>query len=94
MQVSFLSHVISEEGIPMDSSKIRDALSYDTLASGIDSWTSLGLVGYYQKFIKGFSKATEPMTELLEKDKKFKWMLLVKLDFRSRRRNYPLPHRY
>jgi hypothetical protein len=31
----------------------------------------LGLVGYYQKIIEGFSKTTKPMTELLGKDKKF-----------------------
>jgi hypothetical protein len=32
------------------------------------------LAGYYQRFIEGFSKISEPMTELLENDKKFKWM--------------------
>jgi hypothetical protein len=32
----------------------------------------LGLAGYYQWFIEGFSKISKPMTELLEKDKKFK----------------------
>jgi hypothetical protein len=31
------------------------------------------LAGNYQRFIEGFSKITKPMTELLEKDKKFKW---------------------
>jgi hypothetical protein len=38
-------------------------------------------------FIEGFSKTTKPMTEFLEKDQKFKWTLLVKLEFRSQRRN-------
>jgi hypothetical protein len=32
-----------------------------------------GIVGYYRRFIEGFSKITNPMTELLRKDKKFKW---------------------
>jgi hypothetical protein len=36
-------------------------------------------------------KITKPMTELLEKDKKFKWTPHVKLVFRSQRRDRPLP---
>jgi hypothetical protein len=86
-QVSFLSHVILGEGICVDSSKIRDMLGWNAPSSVIDSRTSLGLVGYYQKIVEGFSKTTKPIIELLEKDKKFKWTLLVKLDFRSQRRN-------
>jgi hypothetical protein len=31
------------------------------------------LVGYYQRFIEGFSKISKPMIELLEKDKQFEW---------------------
>ena len=33
----------------------------------------LGLVGYYRRFIKGFSKLAKPMTALLEKNAKFVW---------------------
>jgi hypothetical protein len=38
-----------------------------------DIQSSHGLVGHYRRFIEGFSKITKPMTELLKKDKKFKW---------------------
>jgi hypothetical protein len=38
-----------------------------------DIQSFLGLPGYYQRFIKGFSKISKPMTEFLEKDKRFKW---------------------
>jgi len=33
----------------------------------------LGLVGYYRRFIEGFSSIAKPMTALLEKGKEFIW---------------------
>ncbi|GJV63642.1 putative reverse transcriptase domain-containing protein, partial [Tanacetum coccineum] len=33
----------------------------------------LGLVGYYQRFIKGFSKIAKPMTKLTQKKVKLVW---------------------
>jgi hypothetical protein len=58
----------------VDPSKVQDVLDWNlpTIISDIQSF--LGLDGYYQRFIEGFSKISKPMTELLEKDKKFKWM--------------------
>jgi hypothetical protein len=42
-------------------------------ASVIEIQSFLGLVGYYKRFIEGFSKIARPMTILLQKDKKFEW---------------------
>jgi hypothetical protein len=71
--VSFLCHIISEGGISIDPSKVNDALSWKTPqnVSGIRSF--LGLAGYYRRFIKGFSKISRPMTDLLAKGKTFEW---------------------
>jgi hypothetical protein len=33
----------------------------------------LGLAGYYHRFIPNFFKIAKPMTQLLEKEAKFKW---------------------
>jgi hypothetical protein len=70
-RVSFLSHIISEEGMTMDSGKDQNKLSWNACASVTDSRSSPGLVGYYQKFIEGFPKIAKPMTDSLGKDKKF-----------------------
>ena len=35
--------------------------------------TFLGLVGYYRRFIKGFSKIAAPLNKLLEKNRPFVW---------------------
>jgi hypothetical protein len=71
--VAFLGHIVSKGGISMDPSKIQDVLSWNALTSVGDIQSFLGLAGYYRRFIEGFSKISKPMTELLEKDKKFKW---------------------
>jgi hypothetical protein len=73
-QVTFLGYAISKGGISMDPSKIQDVLSWKAPTSVGDIQSFLGLVGYYQRFIEGFSKISKPMTELLEKDNRFEWM--------------------
>jgi hypothetical protein len=80
-QVAFLAHVISKGGISMDPSKVQDVLSQNALTSVGDIQSFLGLAGYYQRFIEGFSKISKPMTELLEKDKKFEWTSTCEASF-------------
>jgi hypothetical protein len=57
----------------MDPSKVQDVLSWKAPTSVSDIQSFLRLAGYYQRFIEGSSKISRPMTELLEKDKQFKW---------------------
>jgi hypothetical protein len=73
-QVAFLGHIISKGEIFVDPSKIQDVLGWNVPTSAGDIQSFLGLADYYRRFTKGFSKMTKPMTELLKKDKKFKWM--------------------
>jgi hypothetical protein len=70
-EVAFLGHVISAGGILVDPSKVKGVLNWmpPTNASEIRSF--LGLVGYYRRFMKDFSKIAKPMTRLLEKNKDF-----------------------
>jgi hypothetical protein len=41
------------------------------------------LAGYYRRFIEEFLKISKPMTELLEKDKKFEWMSACEASFQE-----------
>jgi hypothetical protein len=84
-QVAFLGHIISKGRIYVNPIKIQDVLSWNAPMSVGDIQSFLGLTGYYRRFIEGFSKISKPMTELLEKDKKFKWTLSCKASFRSGR---------
>jgi hypothetical protein len=72
-QVTFLGHVISKGGIFVDPCKVQDVLSWNAPTSVGNIQSFLGLAGYYRRFIEGFSKISKPMSELLEKDKKFEW---------------------
>jgi hypothetical protein len=46
-EVSFLGHIISEGGISVDPSKVKDVLSWNTPQNVLDIRSFLGLAGYY-----------------------------------------------
>jgi hypothetical protein len=72
-EVAFLGHVISAGGISVDPSKVKDMLNWMPPTNALEIRSFLGLVGYYRRFIKDFSKIAKPMTRLLEKDKDIDW---------------------
>jgi hypothetical protein len=79
----FFGHIISKGDISVDRSKVQVVLSWNAPTSVSDIQSFLGLVGYYRRFIKGFLKISKPMTELLEKDKKFEWMPTCEASFKE-----------
>ena len=72
-EVSFLGHVVSNGGIVVDPSKVRDVLNWKPPTNMGEIRSFLGLAGYYRRFIEGFSKLAKPMIALLEKKAKFVW---------------------
>jgi hypothetical protein len=62
--VSFLGHVISGEGVAVDLEKVKAAVEWTRPTSVFEIRSFLGLVGYYQRFIEGFSKLSGPFTAL------------------------------
>ena len=68
-----LGHIISNQGIEGDKAKIEliSKLPSPTNVKTIRQF--LGHAGFYRRFIKGFSKITKPLYQLLEKDAKFVW---------------------
>jgi hypothetical protein len=67
-EVPFLGHVISEEGIAIDLSKVQEVLEWKALRSVMQIHSFLGLTGCYRRFIPNFSKFSKPMIKHLEKD--------------------------
>ncbi|GJV49272.1 putative reverse transcriptase domain-containing protein [Tanacetum coccineum] len=72
-KVQFLGHVIDSQGIHVDPAKIKSIKDWSSPKSPTEIRQFLGLVGYYQRFIEGFSKIAKPMTKLTQKKVKFEW---------------------
>jgi hypothetical protein len=70
-QVEFLGHVISKEGIAVNPSKVQSVLDWQAPTNVKELRGFLGMAGYYQRFIEGFSKIAGPMTKLLRKNTPF-----------------------
>ncbi|WVZ83050.1 LOW QUALITY PROTEIN: hypothetical protein U9M48_030234 [Paspalum notatum var. saurae] len=72
-EVGFLGHILSEKGVAVDPSKVKDVLNWKQPEIVIEIRSFLGLAGYYRRFIKDFSKIAKPMTSLTKKNAKFVW---------------------
>ncbi|GJS78503.1 putative reverse transcriptase domain-containing protein [Tanacetum coccineum] len=72
-KVQFLGHVIDSQGIHVDPSKIESIKDLASPKTPTEIRQFLGLAGYYQRFIEGFSKIAKLMTKLTQKGVKFDW---------------------
>ena len=72
-EVQFLGHVISAKGIAVDPAKIETVLKWERPKTMTELRSFLGLTGYYKRFVEGFSKKVNPLTQLIRKDKPFSW---------------------
>ncbi|GJU06112.1 hypothetical protein Tco_1122542, partial [Tanacetum coccineum] len=66
-------HVIDSQGIQVDPAKIESIKDWASPKTPMEICQFLGLVGYYRRFIEGFSKIAKSMTKLTHKGVKFYW---------------------
>lgn len=66
-KVDFLGHVVSEDGIHLDPSKIKAIKNLATPRTPTEIHQFLGLAGYYRSFIQNFFKIAKPLTTLTQK---------------------------
>ena len=64
-KVSYLGHIVSEEGIHKDPSKIGAIKNWPVPKSTKDVQRFLGFAGYYCRFIKGSAAIARPLNDLL-----------------------------
>ncbi|GJW54188.1 putative nucleotidyltransferase, ribonuclease H [Tanacetum coccineum] len=72
-KVQFLGHVIDSQGIHVDPAKIESIKDWASPKTPTEIRQFLGLVGYFWRFIEGFSKVAKPMTKLMQKKVAFEW---------------------
>ncbi|GJX76825.1 putative reverse transcriptase domain-containing protein [Tanacetum coccineum] len=71
--VKFLGHVIDSKGVHVDPAKIEAIRNWAAPTTPTEVRQFLGLVGYYWRFIEGFSLISKPLTKLTQKNKKYEW---------------------
>nr|GFD22827.1 putative reverse transcriptase domain-containing protein [Tanacetum cinerariifolium] len=72
-KVQFLRHVIDSKGIHVDPAKIESNKDWASPKTPTEICQFLGLLGYYRRFIEGFSKIAKSMTKLTQNNVKFYW---------------------
>ena len=72
-EVFFLGHIVSEEGIRVDTKKIEVIIEWKPPRNVTEVHSFMGLASYNRRFVKGFSMTTAPMTRLLQKNVRFEW---------------------
>jgi transposase InsO family protein len=77
----YLGHVITDKGVQPNPDKVKAVTDFPAPRNTKEMKSFLGLVGYYRRFIEGFSKVTKPLTSLLKKDAAFHWSSEQELAF-------------
>ncbi|KAA0040306.1 pol protein [Cucumis melo var. makuwa] len=72
-KVSFLRHVVSSEGVSVDSTKIEAVTSWPQPSTVSEVRSFLDLAGYYRRFVEDFSRIASPLIQLTWKGTPFVW---------------------
>ena len=71
-ELEYLGHIITSDGVKPNDNKIEAIRSFPPPKNAKEIKSFLGLIGYYRRFIKDFSKVAKPLTQLLKKGEEFK----------------------
>ena len=72
-KIQYLGHIISEQGLAVDSEKIKTIKEWPVPADVSAVRSFMGIAGYYRIFVEIFSAIAYPITSLQRKGVKFEW---------------------
>ena len=68
-----MGHIVYKQGLLVDPAKIAVLVNPPPPKIVHQLRVTLGHIGYYRKFIKGYTQIIVPMEKLIRKDTKFQW---------------------
>ena len=63
-KIQYLGHVVTKEGISVDPEKIWAIEDWSVPKDVTDVRSFMGIIGYYWRFIEGFSRIANPINSL------------------------------
>jgi len=74
-RVDFLGHVITEDGIEVQSDKVKSVQNWPTPRNLTELRSFVGLCSYYRRFIPNFAGIAASLHDLTRKNARFSWGL-------------------
>lgn len=82
-ELKFLGHVVSKDGVKVDSGKVAAISEFPTLKNLLELQRFLGMVGWYHKFIPHFANLATQLNHLKRKGVKWVWTRETQLGFEN-----------
>ncbi|EAL22396.1 hypothetical protein CNBB2750 [Cryptococcus deneoformans B-3501A] len=86
--VEFLGFVVSDQGLSMDTKKVKSITEWPTPRNLRDTQSFLGFCNFYRRFIKNYSSIAKPLIDLTKKDLPFVWEEPQQTSFETLKRSF------
>ena len=86
-ETKFLGYVVTKDGVKPDREKVAVIEALPNPTNPKSAKQALGFFGWYRKYLKDFSKLTEPLIELTKKRSHFHWNSACQAAYDQLKRN-------
>ena len=90
-KVTFLGHVVSDQGIECDPEKTAAIANWPRPTNVSEVRTFCGLASYYRAFVQNFAKLAKPLHQLTKKNACFNWSADCEYSFQELKKRLTTP---